>query len=204
MPVSFTPANKLLINIIVPVAFGILLLTAACNSPEVINDLSGDSFAMVNQDSTSVAFPKDFRGDILVVGFIYTHCPDVCPIITAKLSNINRELESGEGVRFAGISFDPARDTPSVLKKYMQSFNLDPEKFTMLTGDSVTVDSVLNKMDIQARISYVKSNEEGQQSYLMNHTNRILVMDQRGRVRFEYPGSVVPEKHVIEDINRLR
>lgn len=204
MPVSLNSVAKQLNNIIVPAALSILLLTAACNSPEVINDLSDDSFALVNQDSTSIAFPKDFRGDILVVGFIYTHCPDVCPIITAKLSNINRELENSEGVHFAEISFDPARDTPSVLKKYMQSFNLDPQKFTMLTGDSVTVDSALNKMDILAKISYVKNSEEGQQSYLMNHTNRILVMDQQGRVRFEYPGSVVPEKNVIEDINRLR
>lgn len=180
------------------------LLTASCDSPEVIHDLSGDSFAMVNQDSASVAFPEDFKGDILVVGFIYTHCPDVCPVITAKLSNINNQLENNEGVHFAEISFDPSRDTPSVLKKYMQSFNLDPKKFTLLTGDSVTVDSALNKMDILAKIAYVNTNEEGDQSYLMNHTNRILIMDRQGRVRFEYPGSVVPEKNVIEDINKLR
>lgn len=175
-----------------------------CNQPEVINDLSDDSFTMVNQDSTTVQFPQDFNGDILVVGFIYTHCPDVCPVITAKLSNINNQLENNDGVHFAEISFDPARDTPSVLKKYMQSFNLDPEKFTMLTGDSVTVDSALNKMDILAKIAYTKTNEEGDKSYLMNHTNRILVMDRKGRVRFEYPGSVVNEDHVIDDINRLR
>lgn len=175
-----------------------------CNQPEVINDLSDDSFTMVNQDSTTVQFPQDFNGDILVVGFIYTHCPDVCPVITAKLSNINNQLENNDGVHFAEISFDPARDTPSVLKKYMQSFNLDPEKFTMLTGDSVTVDSALNKMDILAKIAYTKTNEEGDKSYLMNHTNRILVMDRKGRVRFEYPGSVVNEEHVIDDINRLR
>ena len=180
------------------------MLITACNSPEVIHDLSDDSFSMVDQDSSSVDFPKDFRGDILVVGFIYTHCPDICPVITAKMTNINRELKNSEGVQFVEISFDPARDTPSVLKKYMQSFNLNPEKFTMLTGDSVTVDSALNKMDILAKIGYMKTNEAGESSYLMNHTNRVLVMDQQGRVRFEYPGSVLSEKVVIEDINRLR
>lgn len=180
------------------------LAVISCNSPEVIHDLSKDSFSLLNQDSASVQFPADFEGDILVVGFIYTHCPDVCPVITAKLNNINNQLENKSDVHFAEISFDPARDTPSVLKNYMQSFNLDPKKFTMLTGDSVTVDSALNKMDILAKIAYTKTNEEGKRSYLMNHTNRILVMDQRGRVRFEYPGSVVPEKNVIEDINRLR
>ena len=178
-------------------------LILSCNSPEVIHDLSNDSFSMLDQDSTSVQFPVDFKGNILVVGFIYTHCPDVCPVITAKLSNINKQLENNKDVHFAEITFDPARDTPSVLKKYMQSFKLDSTKFTMLTGDSVTVDSALEKMDILAKIAYAKTDNEGEQNYLMNHTNRILVMDREGRVRFEYPGSAVPEKHVIEDINRL-
>lgn len=178
-------------------------LILSCNSPEVINDLSNESFSLVNQDSSSVQFPKDFKGDILVVGFIYTHCPDVCPVITAKLSNINNQLENSESVHFAEITFDPARDTPSVLKKYMRSFNLDSTKFTMLTGDSVSVDSALNSMDILAKISYRKTENPEDQNYLMNHTNRILVMDREGRVRFEYPGSAVPEKNVIEDINKL-
>ncbi len=190
---------KILLFIILTMGYVI-----GCNRPEVINDLSDDSFSLLTQDSTTIQFPKDFKGDILVVGFIYTHCPDVCPVITAKLSNINRQLENSEGVHFAEISFDPARDTPSVLKKYMQSFNLDPGKFTMLTGDSVTVDSALNKMDILAKIAYSKTNEEGDTSYLMNHTNRILIMDRKGRVRFEYPGSVASEQIVIEDINKLR
>jgi protein SCO1/2 len=74
----------------------------------------------------------------------------------------------------------------------------------MLTGDSVTVDSVLNKMNILAKIAYSKTDKEGDNNYLMNHTNRIVVMDKKGRVRFEYPGSAIPEKHVINDINRLR
>lgn len=179
------------------------VLILSCNSPEVINDLSNKSFSLVNQDSSSVQFPKDFEGDILVVGFIYTHCPDICPVITAKLSNINSQLGNVEDVRFAEITFDPRRDTPSVLKKYMRSFKLDSTKFTMLTGDSVTVDSALNEMDILAKISYRKTGEPKDQNYLMNHTNRILVMDRKGRVRFEYPGSAVPEKNVIEDINKL-
>lgn len=180
------------------------VLILSCNNPEVIHDLSNKSYSLVNQDSSTVQFPGDFKGNILVVGFIYTHCPDVCPVITAKLSNINSQLKNSEDVRFAGITFDPMRDTPSVLKKYMQSFKLDPTKFTMLTGDSVTVDSALSSMDIMAKISYRKTNQPNDQNYLMNHTNRILVIDRKGRVIFEYPGSAVPEKNVIEDINKLR
>lgn len=182
---------------------GILTLPA-CNKPEVIYDLSTHSYHLVNQDSSAVDFPNDFRGKVLVVGFIYTHCPDICPIISAKLSNISKQLDDHSDVHFAEITFDPIRDTPSVLKNYMEGFKLDPERFTMLTGDSVTVDSVLNRTDIAARISYTRTTDEGKELYFMNHTNRILVMDKDGRVRFEYPGSVASEKIVIEDINKLR
>lgn len=185
------------------VAFSFFI--ASCQSgPKVINDLSDDSFTLVNQDSAEVQFPSDFEGDMLVVGFIYTHCPDICPVITAKLSNLNKELGQTSDIHFVEITFDPVRDTPSVLKRYMNDFRLDSTKFTMLTGDSSTVDSVLGRMDIMAKVVNRQTDEEGNTTYLMNHTNRILVMDPEGRVRFEYPGSAVPVKNIIEDINKLR
>lgn len=182
----------------------ILIINACSSSPKIIHDLSEASFELVNQDSAAVNFPADYKGKILVVGFIYTNCPDICPIITAKLSNISKKLNNPEDVHFAEISFDPNRDTPSVLKEYMQGFKLDPATFTMLTGDSVIVDSALDSMDVTARISYTRTTDEGEKLYFMNHTNRILIMDKQGRVRYEYPGSVASEKIVIEDINTLR
>lgn len=171
---------------------------------EVINDLSKASFEVVNQDSMAVNFPQDFRGKYTVVGFIYTHCPDVCPIISAKLGNVNRQLDDNSNVQFVEITFDPKRDTPSVLKKYMQNFKLDEQKFTALTGDSATIDTLLSSMNILANIAYSRTTQSGEKTYYMNHTNRILVMDKQARVRYEYPGSAVKEEHIIDDLNKLR
>ena len=183
----------------------IISAIAACSSsPKVIHDLEGEDYILVNQDSAVVSFPSDFSGDYLVVGFIYTHCPDICPITTANMKNIRQQLNDSSNVHFVGISFDPKRDTPSVLKDYMKMFKLDETKFTMLTGGSTTIDSVLQAMDIDAEISYVDTTVKGKRSYRMNHTDRISVMDREGRVRFEYPGSRVPPKHVVEDLTALR
>lgn len=181
----------------------LLLLTGACNSPDVIHDLSDASFPLVNQDSSSVHFPRDYKGKLLVVGFIYTNCPDVCTIISANMGNISKELGPNEDVHFVEITFDPKRDTPSVLKQYAQNFNLDSEEFTLLTGEPSVVDSLLNLMDIQAEVSYTQTTDEGRELYFMNHTNRILIMDRKGRVRIEYPGSVVPPDYLIEDLQKL-
>ena len=190
-------------------SFGLLiaiipLLLACQDRPEVLKDLSEASFEVVNQDSNAVNFPQDFKGKYTVVGFIYTHCPDVCNVISAKLSNVNRQLNDNSDVQFVEISFDPKRDTPSVLKKYMQNFKHEPPKFTALTGDSTTIDTLLSSMDIRALIAYSRTNQSGEETYYMNHTNRILVMDKQARVRFEYPGSAVNEEHIIDDLNLLR
>lgn len=185
------------------ILFGLLFILSSCNSPEVINDLSDASFPLVDQDSISVDFPQDYKGKFLVVGFIYTHCPDVCGIITANMSNISNQI-SDPDVHFVEITFDPKRDTPRVLKQYLQNYRLNEEKFSLLTGEPSVIDSLLSRMDIHAQISYTTTTDDGEELYFMNHTNRILIMDKEGRVRMEYPGSVVPPEIIIEDIQNLR
>lgn len=183
--------------------FCLPILFISCSEPEVIENLNA-SFAMLDQDSTKVTFPDDFEDKIIVAGFIYTNCPDVCPAITANMSNVNRQLENTRDVHYVGITFDPKRDTPSVLKNYMTQFKLNDEKFTFLTGDTTTVDSLLNAMNIYAEVSYTKTTDEGKKLYFMNHTNRITLLDRQGRIRAEYSGSYSKPEHIVEDINKLR
>lgn len=188
--------------------FSVILLASlvlcSCDSPDIIHDLSDASFSLVDQDSSSVTFPDDFEDRITVVGFIYTHCPDVCPAITANLTNVDRKLEYNTDVHFVGVTFDPERDTPSVLERYMEQFKLDDDRFTFVTGDTATVNSMLKAMDIRASISYRKTAEDGQNLYFMNHTNRISLLDRQGRVRLEYSGSFARPEQIVKGINRLR
>lgn len=181
---------------------GLLLLVSSCQlGPEVIHDLSDESYEVLDQDSSSVTFPENFKDEILVISYIYTNCPDICPTLSAKLGNVEEELGNDSEVHFVEITFDPRRDTPSVLKKYMETFGHNPDRFTMITGDSTTVDSLLNDLDIVAELADGESLDE---NYVINHTNRISIMDKQGRVRYEYPGTAVPEEHLIEDIESLR
>ncbi len=184
--------------------FVILLVFTSCDQPPVIHNLSDASFHLVNQDSAAVNFPQDFKGNYVVAAFIYTHCPDICRITTANMSRINSMLNNKTNVHFVEITFDPERDTPSVLKSYMKTYGLDEEMFTMLTGKPAVVDSLLNKLNIKTAISYTDTSKTGKARYYFNHTDRILIIDKKGRVRFQYPGSLVPPENVIEDLNKLR
>lgn len=179
-------------------------LTGCSDSAPVIHDLSDKNFKLMNEDSAAINFPDDFENNYVVVGFIYTHCPDICPVTTANMKNAFNMLDDTSDVHFVEITFDPRRDSPSVLKKYKQNFRLPENQFTMLTGEPSTVDSLLGDMGIEAGISYRDTTKSGTVNYFMMHTDRISIMDKQGRVRFEYPGSKVPPEHIVEDLNKIR
>lgn len=178
-------------------------LISCNNGPEVHKDLSNQSFTLLNQNSVKVVFPDDFKDNISVISFIYTHCPDVCPVITANLTNIQRELQDTSNVRFVEISFDPERDTPSVLKEYKELYRLN-DKFSLLTGNPATINTLLGRLDIVAEKTQIDSLQQDNSQYFMKHSNTIYLMDGNNRIRAEYPASVVPPENVIEDIRRLR
>ena len=59
--------------------------------------------------------------DVIVVAFIFTTCPDVCPVITSNLVNAEKQLD-GIDYQFISITVDPAKDTPAELRKYMDNY----------------------------------------------------------------------------------
>lgn len=179
------------------------VLFISCGESDVIFDLSGDSYSLLNADSAQVDFPQDYEGDISVISFIFTNCPDVCPAITANMTNIQQELEDTTGINFIEISFDPERDSPSVLKKYKNLYQLN-DQFSMLTGDTTTINNLLDRLDIVAEKTNVDSLGQDSTNYAMRHSNIIYLMDENGNIRAEYPAHRIPPEHVTEDIETLQ
>ncbi|TYP92131.1 protein SCO1/2 [Fodinibius salinus] len=186
------------------IVFSAAVILASCNSrPEPLYDISDESYQLLNTDSTLVNFPGDFEDKISVITFIYTHCPDVCPVITANMTNIQKKLADTTDVQFIEITFDPQRDTPSVLKDYKNMYQLN-NQFSMLTGDTTTVNNLLEKLEIVAVKTEPDSSAQNTENYYIRHSNTIYLMDKNGQIRTEYPANVVPPEHVIEDIQTLR
>lgn len=181
-----------------------LFMLVGCDSPspKVINDLSNTSYQLVTQDSTKVTFPDDFMGKPMITAYIYTSCRTICPAITANMKKISQQIPDNEQVQFVLISFDPKRDTPSRLRDYRKKFQLDPQKFTLLTGDSSSVYSLMDEIGINTNVIPADSTGKDM-GYMFTHTNQINLFDSQGRIRGEYGGSMVPPKNVIEDLNKL-
>lgn len=92
-------------------------------------------FALSGQDGGRVAM-ADLRGKVLAVAFIYTSCPEVCPLLTMKMAEVQDVLGATfhPRVAFVSITVDPARDTPEVLQDYAAAHGADPGGWTFLTG----------------------------------------------------------------------
>lgn len=89
--------------------------------------------------------PFDLRADtdaaVTLVFFGYTHCPDQCPLTTATITTALRQLEPAarERVQVLFITADPERDTPAVMRRWLDRF--DP-RFEGLTGAKATIEQV--------------------------------------------------------------
>ena len=183
----------------------IFLITGCSSKPDVIHDLSNKDYTLINTDSTVVHFPGDFKGKTVVMGFIYTHCPDICPMTTHNISLVKKELDKQgvEDVTYLDISFDPDRDTPKVLKEYADVRGINTKQFQFLTGDKDVIKSLLKDCNIYA-LPGDTTVVDGDTSYFFVHTDRISVMDPEGKIRAEYKGSTANRTELIKDINRIR
>jgi protein SCO1/2 len=91
---------------------------------------------VVTQDGKTLNFYDDvIKGKIVVVSFIYTNCPDICPLTTARISQVEDKLGGivGRDIFLISMTVDPERDTPARLKEFSQAFGAGPG-WLFLTG----------------------------------------------------------------------
>jgi cytochrome oxidase Cu insertion factor (SCO1/SenC/PrrC family) len=91
-------------------------------------------FALTDQRGRLVR-RSDLDGNVWIASFIFTNCPDECPLMTAEMARLQSDLAYMNALRLVSISVDPDRDTPAVLSQYAERFNADPGRWVFLTGD---------------------------------------------------------------------
>jgi len=187
--------------IVVALLFNILLFSS-CSEP-ALDDYSDVSYELVNQDGETVTFPEDFKGDPLILGFIYTNCPDICSFITANVKKIHDEIDNPGDTQFVLITFDPSRDTPDVLSEYAGAFDMNKNPYHFLTGDEQVINNLMTRFGVRTQESYSKDLENGERLYFINHSDKILLINQQLELIFDYGGSMTPPSIIIEDLEKL-
>lgn len=153
---------------------GLVLRTPPAPAGTVIEnppDLSG--VALVNGEGEPVTL-RAFAGDVVLVYFGYTRCPDVCPLTMARLAKAYQELGAPAGLDIVMITVDPAYDTPEVVDAYARGFDA---RFQGLSGSNQQIATA-------ARAFYVGYANIGGPAF--THTDVVAVLDRRGRLRLVY------------------
>ena len=137
------------------------------------------------------------QGQVVLLFFGYTFCPDVCPTTLAEFKRIHDALgKDAAQVDFVFITVDPERDTPARLKERLQIF--DPS-FIGLTGDPDTLARVWQAYGIYQEKVEAEGSAAG---YLMNHTSSTLLVDPAGNLRLAYSFGT-PYEDIVHDIREL-
>jgi protein SCO1/2 len=152
-------------------------------------------FVLTDQAGKKFHF-KPASGKLVLVNFIYTTCPDVCPLFTAKFAGIQRALEGGKRDNYLllSISTDPARDTPAKMKAHAEAFKPDFRRWHFLTGAQKELAQVWKDFGVR-----VQDLGNGQ----IQHTSLTTLIDPQGFRRVEYYGDKWQEKEVLKDMRWL-
>jgi protein SCO1/2 len=103
---------------------------------------------VVTQDGKTVRFYDDLlKGKVVVINFIYTSCPDICPVATARLTQVEDKLgdEMGRDVFFISMTVDPEHDTPERLHEYAKAFGTGPGWF-FVTGAPADIRAINSRL----------------------------------------------------------
>src|SRR6201982_2778069 len=132
-------------------------------------------FVLLNQDGKNFGSAQ-LRGKIWIADFIYTTCPGPCPMISSRMSELQKPLEKSD-VHLVSFSVDPEKDTPKVLRGYADKLQADPARWDFLTGPK----SAIYKLSHDGFKLAVSdgSSEQG----IPVHSTRMVLVDRRGEIR---------------------
>jgi cytochrome oxidase Cu insertion factor (SCO1/SenC/PrrC family) len=140
----------------------------------------GGPFLLTDQRGRRVG-PAQWRGQVVLLYFGYTFCPDACP---TDLSNIAAAIQAlgpqGERVQPVFVTLDPQRDTPALIGRYAESFN---PRFAALSG----TEAEIKKVALSYKVFYQKVPQAGSEGYLIDHSSFTFLLDAQGRYVGYFP-----------------
>jgi protein SCO1/2 len=157
---------------------GLLVLTlcTACSNRAAKLPVYDSVPAFQMTDSRGETFDSSaLRGKVWVADFIYTNCPAECPLMSAKMHRVEKQLRGQDNVRFVSFSVDPMHDTPAALSAFAKRYGAPTKQWVFLTGTTETVHQIafatFHVGDVIGRIE---------------HSTKFALVDKQGRIRGYY------------------
>ena len=145
-----------------------IVLSIQDDKEDYVASIKGSDFSL-NDVNNNLITEKSFQGPATALFFGFTHCPDICPMTLNKLSMILERLkQENKSLKVFFISIDPERDTPEVMKDYLNSFE---GKFTGITGKPEKIFMLSQSWGIVSQKIFSENGD-----YTVNHSSPIILL----------------------------
>ena len=158
---------------------GVILVLASCAAPTLvgtqITPTAAPDFTLTDGISGKPITLSAQRGKVVVLAFLYTHCPDVCPLTAERFRMAQQKLTDSERDRtlFVAVSVDPRQDTPEAVQAFARDHGL-AKNFVFLIGGSAQLQPVWQAYGIRI---------ETDQTAFVGHSDAIYLLDDKGQAR---------------------
>lgn len=194
----------------------LLLVAAACSGDEAGAGGSDDDtafqgvpladgtpkpeFTLIDTDGEEFDFIADTEGSTTLLFFGFTNCPDICPPHLAQIASVLDMASMPTNVKVVFVTVDPGRDTPEVLRAFLDNFNRD---FIGLTGDAEDIAAAQAAAGVPPAI-IEEPDENGE--YVIGHSGemRAYAPNGFGYVTFPYGTRQSQMAHDLPILDRLR
>ena len=163
-------------------------------------DYDAPGFSLQDADGKAVGL-ADLRGKMVILNFIYTSCPDVCPLHSEMIAQVQAMINQTPMkslVQFVTITTDPKHDTGQVLRDYGKAHGLDPANWSFLTAAADQPEDTTRKIAEAYGLKFTQTEDGMQMHGIVTH-----VIDQDGRMRARFHGLKFEPVNLITFVNAL-
>jgi protein SCO1 len=136
------------------------------------------SFTLTNQLDQKFG-SENLAGKIWIADFIFTNCHGPCPIISSRMSELQKPLKN-TGVHLVSFTVDPETDTPPVLRAYADKLKAQEGRWDFLTGPKSAI------YDLSVKAFKLGVSEQGDEPGQPVHSTRFVLVDRHGDIRGYY------------------
>ncbi|HEY6958758.1 MAG TPA: SCO family protein [Candidatus Limnocylindria bacterium] len=175
------------------------LLLGACAPPAThlsgteLDKTTAPDFTLTDGLSGDAVTLSSLRGNVVAMAFLYTHCPDVCPLTAGLFSAAQKRLGAdATHVRFLAVSVDPVGDTPQNVRSFSEQHDLSTN-WHYLIGPVAQLQQVWSAYGVGAFDAGTGK---------VDHNDAIYVIDASGRER-ELVHSDTPLDSLVNDLRAV-
>ena len=145
-----------------------VFLSMKSQKDDSIAAFKGSDFSLKDMNNNKIT-QESFDGPLTAIFFGFTNCPDVCPMTLNKMDIVLDKLENKKkDVKVFFISVDPEKDTPEVIKDYLNNFD---NKFIGITGDPEKIFLLYKSWGVMSKKIFLDNGE-----YNIDHSTPVILL----------------------------